>query len=92
MCLANKVSIQVSYVHLGEHDAILAIWLADVPKDMIQIFDEVLKEEVLAAFPHYQKVIMSPIVIRKPLVPISYSVIRFRFRKMCMFESSIFPF
>lgn len=56
MCLANRVSMHVSYVHLSENDAILAIWLADVPGDMIQIFDEVLKEEVLVMFPHYQKV------------------------------------
>ena len=56
MCLANRVSMHVSYVHLSENDAILAIWLADVPGDMIQIFDEVLKEEVLVMFPHYHKV------------------------------------
>lgn len=70
MCLANRVSMHVSYVHLSENDAILAIWLADVPKDMIQIFDEVLKEEVLAMFPHYQK-ISQDVHVRITDLPIS---------------------
>jgi DNA replication licensing factor MCM2 len=56
MCSANKSSLEVSYKHLSDQDPILAIWLADVPRDMLQIFDEVLVEEVLAQFSYYSKV------------------------------------
>jgi DNA replicative helicase MCM subunit Mcm2 (Cdc46/Mcm family) len=56
MCSANKASLEVSYVHLGDQAPILAIWLADVPRDMLEIFDEVLKEVVLTDFPHYSQV------------------------------------
>lgn len=57
MCADNKSSLQVSYVHLAEMQSLLAIWLTDVPKDMLQIFDEVLRSFVLDQFPHYLKVI-----------------------------------
>ena len=56
MCAANKCSLEVSYVHLGEVHALLAIWLTDLPKEMLQIFDEVLYVEVIVLFPHYAKV------------------------------------
>ncbi len=58
MCSSNKSSLEVSYGHLAEMQSLLAIWLTDVPKDMLQIFDEVLKSAVLEAFPHYAKVIL----------------------------------
>lgn len=32
---------QVSYIDLSKAVPILAIWLADVPKDMLEIMDEV---------------------------------------------------
>jgi DNA replication licensing factor MCM2 len=56
MCASNSSSLQMSYMHLGEYMPILAIWLADVPKDMLAIFDDVLKRIVLQNFPHYSKV------------------------------------
>lgn len=56
MCSANRSSLEVSYVHLGDQAPILAIWLADVPRDMLEIFDEVLREVVLTDFPHYSQV------------------------------------
>lgn len=56
MCSANSSSLEVSYVHLGDQAPILAIWLADVPRDMLEIFDEVLKQVVLDDFPHYNQV------------------------------------
>ena len=37
----QRVSLQVSYVHLSENVPILAIWLADAPTEMLEIFDEV---------------------------------------------------
>jgi DNA replication licensing factor MCM2 len=56
MCSVNSSSLEVSYVHMGDQAPILAIWLADVPGDMLGIFDEVLSEVVLADFPHYKQV------------------------------------
>lgn len=56
MCAANGASLEVSYTHLCDMPAILAIWLADVPKEMLQIFDEVLSQVVHKQFPHYKKV------------------------------------
>jgi hypothetical protein len=34
--------MQVSYLHLSKAVPILAIWLADAPKDMLELMDEVL--------------------------------------------------
>jgi DNA replicative helicase MCM subunit Mcm2 (Cdc46/Mcm family) len=56
MCANNSASLEVSYGHLAEMQSLLAIWLTDVPRDMLSIFDEVLKAVVLKEFPHYAKV------------------------------------
>ena len=52
----NKSSLEVSYGHLGEMQSLLAIWLTDVPRDLLNIFDEVFRSEVLRVFPDYLKV------------------------------------
>lgn len=41
MCAANRGSLEVLYTHMGDASPILAIWLADAPKDMLVILDEV---------------------------------------------------
>ena len=46
MCTANKQSLEVSYLDLSNLVPNLAIWLADAPKDMLAVFDEVADEEV----------------------------------------------
>lgn len=56
MCASNLSSLEVSYGHLAEMQSLLAIWLTDVPKDMLEIFDEVLLSVVTAEFPHYKMV------------------------------------
>ena len=56
MCSANRSSLEVSFLHLGQGPAILAIWLADVPKEMLNIFDEVLTEAVMGLYPDYNSV------------------------------------
>jgi len=56
MCAINSASLEISYAHLADMQSLLAIWLTDVPRDMLQIFDEVLQAVVLADFPHYNKV------------------------------------
>lgn len=57
MCSANGSSLEVSFLHLGKGPAILAIWLADVPKEMLQIFDEVLIEEVNRLYQDYATIV-----------------------------------
>lgn len=56
MCAANKASLEVSFSHIAKVQSLLAVWLIDVPKDMLQIFDEVLQSVVLKDYPHYSKV------------------------------------
>ncbi|CAM9551914.1 unnamed protein product, partial [Sphacelaria rigidula] len=46
----------VSYIDLSKAVPILAIWLADVPKDMLEIMDEVTNAVVLKAFPEYHRI------------------------------------
>ena len=70
MCADNSSSLEVSYKHLGEMESLLAIWLTDVPKDMLRIFDEVLQKEVLDQFPHYRQ-IAQEIHVRVIDLPIS---------------------
>ena len=56
MCAVNKGSLEVSYGHIGEMQSLLAIWLTDVPRDMLEIFDSVLLQVVKEEFPHYEQV------------------------------------
>jgi DNA replication licensing factor MCM2 len=70
MCADNSSSLEVSYGHLGEMQSLLAIWLTDVPRDMLKIFDEVLQREVLEQFPHYKQ-IAQEIHVRIVDLPIS---------------------
>lgn len=56
MCRANKQSLEVSYLHLSHAAPILAIWVADIPKVMLEIFHEVAKQCVLRLFPDYERV------------------------------------
>jgi DNA replication licensing factor MCM2 len=53
MCASNLSSLEVSYVDIGDCSPILAIWLADVPRDILKIFDEVLKQVVEILLPGY---------------------------------------
>lgn len=46
MCSLNSSSLEVSYGDLGVMQSLLAIWLTDLPSIMLDIFDEVLTEEV----------------------------------------------
>lgn len=70
MCADNGSSLEVSYVHLGEAQSLLAIWLTDVPRDMLQIFDNVLQDEVLKEFEDYRQ-ISQDIHVRITDLPIS---------------------
>jgi DNA replication licensing factor MCM2 len=70
MCAANASSLIVSYAHIAKVQSLLAIWLTDVPRDMLQLFDEVLQSVVLQEFPHYSR-ISSELHVRISDLPIS---------------------
>lgn len=70
MCASNASSLTISYAHIAKVQSLLAIWLTDVPRDMLQIFDEVLQSVVLQEFPHYSK-ISSALHVRISDLPIS---------------------
>ena len=40
MCSDNRQTLLLSYFHLSTTVPLLAIWLADAPKDMLEIFNE----------------------------------------------------
>lgn len=46
-------SLVVNYIHISQMIPIIAIWLADVPKQMLEILDEVAKEVVLSKYEDY---------------------------------------
>ena len=59
MCAENKATLELSYAHLSAAAPILAIWLADAPKEMIELFDEVANRLVTAPehFPNYKQIL-----------------------------------
>lgn len=73
MTTANGCSLHVSYVHLSQHAPILAIWLADVPKQMLALFGEVAKAVVFARSPDYWN-IAPEIYVRVTQLPIADSL------------------
>ena len=56
MCSTNSASLEISFSHLAEMQSLIAIWLTDVPREVLRIFDEVLQAVVLNIFPNYLKV------------------------------------
>jgi DNA replication licensing factor MCM2 len=56
MCVANRQSLDVSFVHLSMKDSTIAEWVADAPGLMIPMLDEVLKREVLRLYPAYEDI------------------------------------
>lgn len=88
MCIANKESLCINYSHLSIANPRLAIWVADVPTEMLKIFDEVAYQgknclfmkmisiyykAVLEMFPEYGK-ISQEIHVRITDLPISDSL------------------
>jgi DNA replication licensing factor MCM2 len=56
MCDANKTSLEVSYVHLGQHEPIFGMWVVDSPKAVLALFDEGATEVVLIDYPEYNQI------------------------------------
>jgi DNA replication licensing factor MCM2 len=56
MCSENLQSLEISYTSLSIFAPTLAIWLADVPKIMLEIFNEGSKEVVNEYYPDYNTI------------------------------------
>jgi len=56
MCLDNGCSLKVSYMHLSEFAAVLAIWLVEQPAIMLELFDEVGMDVAKISFPDYSTI------------------------------------
>ena len=73
MATQNSSSLEVSYLHLMEREVILAMWLADAPKDILDIFNEVATRVTLQWFPQYGNV-TDEVHVRISHVPVSDSL------------------
>ena len=69
MCAANESSLHISYLHLSHYAPILAIWIADVPRAMLALFNDVATRVVYARYPDYWN-IASEVVVRVVDLPI----------------------
>ena len=69
MCAANESSLLVSYLHLSHYAPILAIWIADVPRQMLALFNDVATRVVYARYPDYWN-IATEVVVRVVDLPI----------------------
>lgn len=73
MCSANKATLQVSYHHIMEAEPLLAVWLADAPKDMLDLLNEAATRHTLMLFPSYGA-IQEDIHVRIADIPIMDSL------------------
>jgi len=56
MCQDNGCSLSVSYMHLSDSAAVLAIWLVEQPSILLELFDEVALSVALLSFPDYDSI------------------------------------
>ena len=70
MCSANKQSLEVSFQHLSNSQPMLAIWVADMPAQMLEHFNEVASHVVSMEFEEYKR-IHADINVRITDLPIS---------------------
>lgn len=69
MCSDNRQSLEVSYLHLSQAVPVLAIWVADLPATMLELFNEEAMAVVQTMFPSYKNV-HSDIFVRVKGLPI----------------------
>ena len=69
MASHNLQSLEVSYRHLMTREPILAMWLADVPRDMLDMFHEVATRVTLYYYKNYTAV-TDEVFVRIGEVPI----------------------
>jgi DNA replication licensing factor MCM2 len=73
MCSSNLASLHISYEHLMEAEPLLAVWLAEAPKDMLDLLDEAATRHTLMLFPSYST-IKDDIHVRISDIPIMDSL------------------
>lgn len=73
MCAANEQSLHVSYLHLSQLEPLLAIWVADAPGQVLPLFHEAARREVLKRFSSYHAIHAS-IFVRIKDLPISDAI------------------
>ncbi|KAL2118597.1 hypothetical protein VTJ04DRAFT_8257 [Mycothermus thermophilus] len=73
----NAESLEVSYEHLSTSKAILAYFLANAPREMLKLFDEVAMDVVLLHYPDYER-IHSEIHVRIFDLPVHYTLRQLR--------------
>jgi DNA replication licensing factor MCM2 len=69
----NAESLEVSFQHLAESKATLALFLANAPLETLKIFDEVAMDAVRLDYPDYER-IHSEIHVRISDLPTSYTL------------------
>ena len=69
----NEQSLEVSYLHLSSFEPILAIWVADAPAQMLPLFHEAARAEVLTRFGAYEA-IHRDVFVRITDLPISDAI------------------
>jgi DNA replication licensing factor MCM2 len=69
----NAESLEISFQHLAESKATLALFLANAPLETLKIFDEVAMDAVRMDYPDYDR-IHSEIHVRVADVPTSYTL------------------
>jgi DNA replication licensing factor MCM2 len=69
----NAESLEISFQHLAETKATLALFLANAPAETLRIFDEVAMDAVRLDYPDYER-IHSEIHVRVADLPTSYTL------------------
>lgn len=73
MCSNNLATLEVSYMDLMTKEPTIAIWLADAPRDMLEVLNDAATKHVLRIFPSYRE-IQDEIHIRITDTPITDSL------------------
>jgi len=71
--VVNAESLEISFQHLAESKATLALFLANAPLETLKIFDEVAMDAVRMDYPDYDR-IHSEIHVRVADLPTSYTL------------------
>merc|ERR1719167_1525652 len=56
MCQKNKSSFEVDYNILASECQVLAYFLPEAPREVLEIFDEAAKKVVLSIYPNYERI------------------------------------
>lgn len=59
----NQSSLGVSFLHLSNACAVLAVWIADEPEKMLEIFDEEATSVMFSVYPEYSSILSAGEVV-----------------------------